>query len=238
MKRSLTKMMELTKMTLAGETEAGSVEVQPARDSRFKATNCRWGGAYNLPSHFTIRKDNSELCNASKNLIKRVPPKAVSLFTEGKKSLLTVKWICPIHAEPVQQEAQAFINSLEYLEKEGTLSDYSRLKHLKNSQVFFNYGVDSQYLRKSPFKGISINNLTKDEWHFITPREFNALIDHTPELRLKTLYAVMYGCGLRFGESIHLWWDKNIDLLIASHPENVFTTLTVITCPFVKLIVS
>ena len=45
MKRSLTKMNELTRMTLAGETEAGSAEVQPARDSQFKATNCRWGGS-------------------------------------------------------------------------------------------------------------------------------------------------------------------------------------------------
>ncbi len=39
MKRILTLMSKLTTMLLAGETEAGSVEVQPARDSRFKATN-------------------------------------------------------------------------------------------------------------------------------------------------------------------------------------------------------
>ena len=45
MKRSLTKMNELTRMKLVGQTEAGSVEVQPARDSRLKATNCRWDGS-------------------------------------------------------------------------------------------------------------------------------------------------------------------------------------------------
>jgi len=39
-------MKELTRIPLAGKTEAGSVEVQPARDSRFKATNCRWDGSY------------------------------------------------------------------------------------------------------------------------------------------------------------------------------------------------
>ena len=38
-------MNELTRMTLAGETEAGSAEVQPARDSQFKATNCHWDGS-------------------------------------------------------------------------------------------------------------------------------------------------------------------------------------------------
>ncbi len=111
------------------------------------------------------------------------------------------------------QEAQAFMNSLEYLEKEGTLADYSRLKHLKASQVIFNYGIDSDYLRKNPFQSISINNLTKEDWHLISPKEFNALLEHTPQLRLKTLYSVMYGCGLRFGEAIHLWWDKNIDFI-------------------------
>ena len=87
-KRILTLVRDLIIMFLAGQTEAGSVEVQPARDSQFKATNCRWGGSL-LPSHFTSFTDNLELCNALKNLIKKVPPKAVSLLAKGKKSLKT-----------------------------------------------------------------------------------------------------------------------------------------------------
>jgi hypothetical protein len=101
MKQILTLVSELITMLLAGETEAGSVEVQPARDSQLNATNCRWGGSYHLPSHFTSFSDNSELCDALKNLIKIVPPKAGSVSAEGRKSLLTVKRVCPIHAEPV-----------------------------------------------------------------------------------------------------------------------------------------
>ena len=46
MKRSLTLMSELITMALVGQTEAGSAEVQPARDNQLKATNCRWGGSY------------------------------------------------------------------------------------------------------------------------------------------------------------------------------------------------
>ena len=106
MKRILTMISELITMTLVGQTEAGSVEVQPARDSRPKATNCRWGGSYNLPSHSTNYKNNSELCNALKKPNKTAPPKAGSVSAEGRKSLLTVKWICPIHAEPVQSCSQ------------------------------------------------------------------------------------------------------------------------------------
>ncbi len=99
-KRILTSMSKLITMTLAGETKAGSVEVQPARDSGFRATNCRWDGGL-LPSHFTSFSDNSEPCYALKKPDKTAPLKAGSVPAESRKSLLTVKWICPIHAEPV-----------------------------------------------------------------------------------------------------------------------------------------
>ena len=111
------------------------------------------------------------------------------------------------------QEAQSFMNNLKYLEKEGTLSDYSRLRHLKSCQVIFNFAVKSNYFRTSPFQNITINNLSKDDWHYMNPKEYNALINNTPNLRLKAFYAVMYGCGLRFGTAVHLWWDKNIDFI-------------------------
>ncbi len=88
MKRILTKMKELTRMILVGQTEAGSVEVQPARDSRLKATNCRWGGSNNLPSHFTNCKNNSELCNALKKPDKNSPAKGgFSICRRQEKSL-------------------------------------------------------------------------------------------------------------------------------------------------------
>ena len=100
MKRILTLVSELITIALVGRTQAGSVEVQPARDSQPKATNCRWDGGL-LPSHFTSFQNNSELCDALKNLIRTAPPKAGSVSAQGRKSLLTVKRICPIHAEPV-----------------------------------------------------------------------------------------------------------------------------------------
>jgi len=84
MKSILTKMKEQTKMLLAGETEAGSVEVQPARDSRFRATNCRWDGGL-LPSHFMSFSDNSELCDALKNLIKQPRQRRVQYLPKAGK---------------------------------------------------------------------------------------------------------------------------------------------------------
>ena len=46
MKRHLTEIENPLIMPLAGETDAGSAEVQPARDSQTKATNCRGDGSY------------------------------------------------------------------------------------------------------------------------------------------------------------------------------------------------
>ena len=62
-------MIESMKIALAGETEAGSAEVQPARDNQLKATNCRWGGSYKPAIPF-YEPGNSEHCYALKNLIR------------------------------------------------------------------------------------------------------------------------------------------------------------------------
>ncbi len=50
---------------LAGETEAGSAEVQPARDNRTRATNVVGMAGSHLSSHF--HKDHSEPFYALEN---------------------------------------------------------------------------------------------------------------------------------------------------------------------------
>ena len=75
MKRILTWVSELIIMLLAGKTEAGSVEVQPARDSQLKATNCRWGGSYTPAIPFSAPRQFRAL-SCLKKPDKMVPPKA------------------------------------------------------------------------------------------------------------------------------------------------------------------
>ena len=86
----LTRMNEMMRILLADETETGNAEVQPVRDSRLKATNCRRDSGLKLLSHFIQCNDNSELCNSFKKPLCR-----------RQSSHLTVKWFCPFHAEPV-----------------------------------------------------------------------------------------------------------------------------------------
>ena len=70
MKRRLTEIGNARTIPLVGETDAGSAEVQPARDSQTKATNCRGGGSY-TPAAPGVRRsaDNSEPSYAFKNLL-------------------------------------------------------------------------------------------------------------------------------------------------------------------------
>ena len=102
-KKGLTAMIEFMRMVLADKTEVGSAAVQPARDSRLKATNCRWGGSHSPAILFSVpRQFRALLC--LKKPYKIVPPKADSIPAQGRESLIIVKWICPIHAEPVHIE--------------------------------------------------------------------------------------------------------------------------------------
>ncbi len=100
MKSILTKMTELTTMVLVGKTEAGSAEVQPARDNQLKATNCRRDGSY-TPAIPFYEQGQFRALLCLKKPDKTAPPKAGSVSAEGRNSLLIVKRICPIHAEPV-----------------------------------------------------------------------------------------------------------------------------------------
>ena len=54
MNNDLTIIEEIITMPLAGKTEAGSAEVQPARDSRLGVTDYRMGGRFQVgrPAHF------------------------------------------------------------------------------------------------------------------------------------------------------------------------------------------
>ena len=54
MNNDLTIIEEMITMSLAGKTEAGSAEVQPARDNRLGVTDYRMGGRFQVgrPAHF------------------------------------------------------------------------------------------------------------------------------------------------------------------------------------------
>ena len=64
-KRKLTRTNPMATIPVVGQTEAGSAEVQPARDNQLNATNGRWDGRQNRPSH-SLAQNHSELCDVLK----------------------------------------------------------------------------------------------------------------------------------------------------------------------------
>jgi hypothetical protein len=88
----LTITEELIRIQLVGKMEVGSAEVQPARDSQLGVTDYRMGGRFQTdhPTHFPTMVIQNSLMRKKTSL-----PKA--------RILLTVKGICPIHAEPVHR---------------------------------------------------------------------------------------------------------------------------------------
>ncbi len=101
MKRSLTKMKELTRMTLAGQTEAGSVEVQPPRDNRLNATNCSWGGSEISAIPFDRQRQFRALpCLKKPDKTSSAEGGFITCHWQEKSK--NKMWICPIYAEPVQ----------------------------------------------------------------------------------------------------------------------------------------
>lgn len=87
MKRRLIVMTEFMKILLAGKTEAGSAEAQPAGDSQLKAMNCHLAGSYTPAALFSVpRQFRALLCLKKPDII--APPKAVSISAEGTKKSL------------------------------------------------------------------------------------------------------------------------------------------------------
>ncbi|AQQ71163.1 Tyrosine recombinase XerC [Limihaloglobus sulfuriphilus] len=130
-------------------------------------------------------------------------------------------------------EAEGFIRKLKRLDaRDGDVSDSTKHRHLRMSKTIFNKALDWDYIKKNPFKGITLGKIKTQRHYYIRPQEFNALMqaidkkvirkdkksnirekqDNYNKAFMKAFYSVMYGCGFRFGEVANLMWDDgNID---------------------------
>jgi integrase len=100
----------------------------------------------------------------------------------------------------------------DHLRTRQELTVWGRNGHLARAQTMFHFAHENGYIRVNPFAGIKHVKPCSHPWHFINPEKFRDILKVTPKLRVRCLYAVMYGCGLRFGEAINLLWQgQNID---------------------------
>jgi integrase len=183
------------------------------------------------PQNITLQK----LCDKFLDNVKNsVAPTSLRTYTNTAKRLNNYFGSHRNIKTINKSQAESFVFSTKLIRHKNITiaSDSTRAKHLRNAKLIFNKGIDWDYLRKNPFKGILLGKIKKDKWHYITASEFKALIntidnikirknkksnitearDFYNKIMLKAFYTVMYGCGLRFGEAANLLWTtENID---------------------------
>lgn len=99
----------------------------------------------------------------------------------------------------------------------GDLSSWSKAKILTQCRAIFRAACEWKYINNNPFMAprstsspLRVNAKSKP-WHHLTPKEFAAFMVKVPSARLRAVYWMMYGCGLRPGEVYNLTIDR-IDL--------------------------
>jgi integrase len=95
-----------------------------------------------------------------------------------------------------------------------TLAKDTRNRILREARTLFEYAKRWEYIAQNPFAGLKQQRVTRrdrKDWRYITPAEYQALLQAAPTLRWKAFYAISYTAGLRFGEAVNLT-AANVDL--------------------------
>ena len=108
------------------------------------------------------------------------------------------------------QGADLFLAAQKPVEKE-RLSEWTRAKILRNCKAMFNKAVKWDWIVKNPFEDVERPNLILRDWYYVTPNEYQRLLEAAPSIRWKACYALAYTAGLRFSELFNLTWD-DVDL--------------------------
>ena len=104
------------------------------------------------------------------------------------------------------------------------LSAWSRHRILRHCKTLFAEIVQEGIIAVNPFAKIQGPKCTPPDWYYLKPDEFLRLLEVTPTLREKVLYALAFTAGLRESEALALYWtnidfDKN-ELTIVNRKES------------------
>jgi integrase len=115
-----------------------------------------------------------------------------------------------------QQDAERFVATRT--RRNGSpakLGGHAIAQHVKLCRAIFGAAVEYGYIDRNPFvpgaKQTGSPLFVKkpsSAWHHITPGEFAAFIAEVPDARRRTIFWLMYGCGLRPGEAYNLTLDR------------------------------
>ena len=92
------------------------------------------------------------------------------------------------------------------------MSNWTRNRILRNCKTLFGDAVEDGVINQNPFRKIKSPKTAPSKWHYVTPEEYQALLEATNSLSRKVLYALCYTAGLRKTEALTLrWTDVDFD---------------------------
>ncbi len=110
-----------------------------------------------------------------------------------------------------RRAAKTFLAGLTPISSgEKSLGNWSRHRVLRHCKTLFKEAVKDGAVGSNPFDGIKRPKCTPSEWYYLKSEGFHKLLEVTPKLREKVLYALAYTAGLRESEALALYWS-NID---------------------------
>jgi len=135
----------------------------------------------------------------------QVRPETVKLYGHTIRRLLSYFGADHLLAMIGPRAAAMFMAELRPMRGE-TLSAWTVHRTVRNCKTIFTDAVNWQLIIQNPFKTVKAPKLPPTEWYYLRPDEYKRLLKATPGLRCKTLYALAYTTGLRFGELYFLTW--------------------------------
>ena len=147
----------------------------------------------------------------NKTQIDRLRPATVLLYELTLKRLYAHFGPDVLIRQIDRRAAKSFLAELKPIKNsEESLGSWSRHRVLRHCKTIFSEAVKDGVVNNNPFDEIKRPKCTPSEWYYLKPDGFHKLLDVTPKLREKVLYALAYTAGLRESEALALYWT-NID---------------------------
>lgn len=100
------------------------------------------------------------------------------------------------------------------------LSDWSREQIKRHCKTIFGSDVQWGSIRVNPFQHLRAKKPAVKQWYRMPVKEYHALLNVAPTLRVRVAYALLYTTGIRMGEAFSLTWDvvdfENSRLIISN----------------------
>jgi integrase len=160
------------------------------------------------PSKVTL-KEYAEQCLQDKTQNDDLRPATVQLYREILDRLYEYFGEDRLLREIDPRMTKGFLAVLKPLNpQKGKLSPWTRHRILRLCKTLFSEAVKDRIINSNPFKEIAGPKCVTSEWYYLQPDEYFKLLDATPKLNEKVLYALCYTGGLRLSEALSLRWSE------------------------------